>query len=165
MYNRTVFPIYCSNPQYKDEMIGAVGRATQSKQVPKWLNSKGFYSASNLYRYGHAFERIKDVGAVVLVEGQGDVVRLWDAGVRNCVGLFKSGLSDEQSILLEKASVNTLVLALDNDEAGIKGAKSIIKDFQNIFQIVVIKYPKNDMGDMTVEEINEIVKPQIKGLF
>lgn len=165
MYNRTVFPVYSTNPKHKNSMVGAVGRATQEGQNPKWLNSKGFYSASNLYRYSNAFDRIKETRTAILVEGQGDVIRLWEAGIRNCVGLFKSVLSDEQSILLERASVDKIIIALDNDESGKKGTEMIIKNFKDIFNIFTVKYPKNDMGDMTVEEINTIVKPQIKGLF
>jgi len=157
MYNRTVFPVYdksCVN------VIGAVGRAVSSNSS-KWINSKGFNTGNALYNYGKAFDSLKRSGAAVLVEGQGDVLKLWQSGITNCVGLFTCKISDRQTILLEEASVGTLYLALDNDEPGRKGREEIKEKFGKIFDIKDIKFDHHDTGDMTPQEIIEIIKPQI----
>ena len=158
MYNRTVFPVYDKSG---DNMIGAVGRATSSKQASKWVNSKGFNTGNALYNYGKAFDSLKRSGAAILVEGQGDILKLWQSGITNCVGLFTCKISDRQTILLEEASVDTLYLALDNDEPGRKGREEIRKKFGQIFNIIDLKFDKHDIGDMTTEEIITLIKPQI----
>lgn len=158
MYKRTVFPVYDKSG---DNMIGAVGRATSTDQSSKWVNSKGFNTGNTLYNYGKAFESMKRTGSAILVEGQGDVLKLWQSGITNCVGLFTCKISDRQTILLEEASVDTLYLALDNDEPGKKGRDEIREKFGLIFNIIDLKFDKHDIGDMTTEEIVEIIKPQI----
>lgn len=158
MYNRTVFPVY---DKTGENMIGAVGRAVSSSQASKWVNSKGFNTGNTLYNYGRAFKSLKRSGAAILVEGQGDVLKLWQSGITNCVGLFTCKISDRQTILLEEASVDTLYLALDNDEPGRKGREEIRKKFGQIFNIIDLKFDKHDIGDMTTEEIITLIKPQI----
>jgi hypothetical protein len=142
MYNRTVFPVYDKSGI---SMIGAVGRAVSSEQSSKWVNSKGFNTGNALYNYGKAFDSLKRSGAAILVEGQGDILKLWQSGITNCVGLF----------------VDTLYLALDNDEPGRKGREEIRKKFGQIFNIIDLKFDKHDIGDMTTEEIITLIKPQI----
>lgn len=158
MYNRTVFPVYDKSGI---SMIGAVGRAVSSEQSSKWVNSKGFNTGNALYNYGKAFDSLKRSGAAILVEGQGDILKLWQSGITNCVGLFTCKISDRQTILLEEASVDTLYLALDNDEPGRKGREEIRKKFGQIFNIIDIKFDQHDIGDMTTEEIVQVIKPQI----
>jgi DNA primase len=100
-----------------------------------------------------------------LVEGQGDVIRLHEAGVRNAVGIFGSHLSDSQVFLLQKSGALNIIVMTDNDEAGEKcrlETKEKLKYSFNIFDVIT---PTNDIGDMSVGEINEIIKPQMKGLF
>lgn len=158
MYNRTVFPVYDKSGE---NMIGAVGRAVSPNQASKWVNSKGFNTGNALYNYGKAFDSLKRSGAAILVEGQGDILKLWQSGITNCVGLFTCKISDRQTILLEEASVDTLYLALDNDEPGRKGREEIRKKFGQIFNIIDLKFDKHDIGDMTTEEIVTLIKPQI----
>ena len=158
MHNRTVFPVYDKSGT---NMIGAVGRATSTEQSSKWVNSKGFNTGNALYNYGKAFDSLKISGSAVLVEGQGDILKLWQSGITNCVGLFTCKISDRQTILLEEASVNTLYLALDNDEPGRKGRNEIREKFGQIFNIIDIKFDKHDIGDMTTEEIIDVIRPQI----
>jgi DNA primase len=142
-------------------MIGAVGRAHDDRG-DKWTNSKGFNTGSCLYNYHKAFDTIKALKSVVLVEGQGDVIRMYEAGIINCVGLFSCKLTDRQAILLEEASVDTIYLALDNDEAGKKGRADILEKFSGIFNIRNLTFSKSDVGEMSPELIQEEIIPQIK---
>jgi DNA primase len=162
MYNRSVFPIFNPGSFDNNEIIGVVGRSIEKNPKEKWKFSKGFSAGKNLFGYNKAYERMKRTGSAVLVEGQGDVLRLYEAGILNCVGIFGCDLNDEQSILLERASVDNIILALDNDKAGQQGRDKIIKKYGKMFNLKTVSFSKKDIGELTVEEIQEQIMPQIK---
>jgi 5S rRNA maturation endonuclease (ribonuclease M5) len=161
MYKRVVFPVYDENNQF---MIGSTGR-TICNDTRKWINQKGFNKSNFLYNYGKAMEYIKSSSTIILVEGQGDVIRLWESGIKNAVGMFGSKISDSQEFLIQKTGVSNIVIAADNDSAGIACMKDTIERFKYLFNVYVINLTKNDIGDMTIHEINNVIKPQIQGKF
>lgn len=161
MYKRVVFPVYDECDQF---MIGSTGR-TICNDSRKWINQKGFNKSNFLYNYGKAMEFIKSTNTIILVEGQGDVIRLWEAGIYNAVGMFGSKISDSQEFLIQKTGVSNIVIASDNDDAGSACKYDIIERFRYLFNILTIKLTKNDIGDMSTQEINDIIKPQIQGKF
>ena len=81
MSGRVVVPIYDENNNY----VACIGRAVYQNMQPKWLHSKGFKKSSYLYGYNVAKDDIMKKGTIVLVEGQGDVWRMHEAGVTNTV--------------------------------------------------------------------------------
>lgn len=161
MYHRVVFPVYDENHEF---MVGCTGR-TISNNPRKWINQKGFNKSNYLYNYGKAIEHIRRAETIILVEGQGDVIRLWEAGIYNAVGMFGSKISDAQEFLIQKTGVSNIVIMADNDEAGNLCTKDITERLKYLFNIYTVQIPKNDIGDMTVDEINTIIKPQIEGKY
>jgi len=161
MYQRIVFPVYDEDDKY---MVGCTGR-TINNNPRKWINQKGFNKSNFLYNYGKAIEHISSSATIILVEGQGDVIRLWEAGIKNAVGIFGSKISDAQEFLIQKTGVANIVIMSDNDAAGEACRKDIQERLQYLFNIDHVILEKKDVGDMTVEEINKIIKPQIKGKF
>ena len=161
MYKRAVFPIYDEGDEY---MIGCVGR-TICEDQRKWINKKGFNKSSFLYNYGKAIKHIDKSSTIILVEGQGDVIRLYEAGILNAVGIFGSHLSDSQEFLLQKSGALNVVIMTDSDDAGQRCRDEIKEKLQYSFNIYDVITPSNDIGDMTIEQINEIIKPQMKGLY
>ena len=157
MHNRVVFPVYDENDEY---MIGCVGR-TVCGDVRKWINQKGFNKSNFLFNYGKALKYTGETDAIILVEGQGDVIRLYEAGINNVVGIFGSKISDSQEYLIQKSGVSTVVIMTDADEAGQKCANDIEERFKYLFNVKRVNTPTNDVGDMTVTEINNIIKPQL----
>lgn len=161
MYNRAVFPIYDEDDMF---MIGCVGR-TLSNDVRKWINKKGFNKASFLYNYGKVLREISRTNTIILVEGQGDVMRLYESGIANAVGIFGSNISDSQVFLLQKSGALNIVIMTDNDEAGKACRDKAREKLATSFNVYDIITPTGDVGDMSVEEINQVIKPQMKGLF
>ena len=156
MYDRIVVPIYDDDHKY---MIGCIARSQSENVKPKWIHSKGFRKGSCLYNYWHAKQYISESETVVLVEGQGDVWRLDEAGIYNAVGIFGCSLSDEQLIILERSGALNLVLITDNDEAGSDAKDKIKEQCGRLFNIYTPDIPKKDVGDMTIEEIESLIKP------
>lgn len=160
MSGRVVVPVYDEDYNY----VGCVGRSTNESMKPKWLHSKGF-KKSVLYGLNIAAKYIKDSRAAILVEGQGDVWKMHEAGYNNCVGIFGSSLNDDQLLLLEKSGALNLIILTDSDEAGQKAYDQIIKKCGRRFNYVRPHISKKDVGDMTTEEIKKELDPQLKGII
>ena len=161
MYQRVVFPVYDENDEF---MIGCTGR-TVCNSSSKWINQKGFNKSNFLYNYGKAIEHIRRTNTIILAEGQGDVIRLWEAGIYNSVGIFGSKISDSQEFLIQKTGASNIVVMPHNDSAGQKCTKEILDRFKHLFNIFTVEIQKEDIGEMTVSEINTLIKPQIEGRF
>ena len=163
MKGRIVVPVYDDQREY---MVGCVGRTPhENSNGYKWINSKHFNSGSYLYGYWFAKDKMRELKTVLLVEGQGDVWRLYESGITNAVGMFGSSLSDGQSRILETSGVLNLIVLTDNDEAGKKAKKSIIQKCERLFHINCPDFSQHDIGDMSVEEINKEIKPQLEGMI
>lgn len=153
MNGRAVAPVYNSDYHY----VGCSGRTTAADVKKfKWINSKDFKTNEYLYGLWIAQPYIESSKTVILVEGQGDVWRMHEAGLRNTVGIFGSDLSDFQLEELEKLLIFDVIVLTDMDEAGRKAAASIVKKCGNRFNMIVPKLSNyKDVGEMTVEQIKE----------
>lgn len=160
MSNRVVVPVY---DEEHEVLVGCVGRSMIENSDMKWKNSKGFSKSIWLYALNKSKDFIKSCGAAILVEGQGDVWRLWESGIKNVVGMFGANLSDVQIHLLKELNISNLVVLTDSDGAGQNAKEKIRKKCSNLFNIIDIDIPAKDVGEMSIEEINEHLKPQLKG--
>lgn len=183
MYKRVVVPIYDSNYEY---MVGCTGRSIFEKcnkcssyhdslnscpsddkkwLFSKWKHSADFKSQNYLYNFWFAKNHIYETGIAIIVESPGNVWRLEENAIYNSVAMFGSSLSDRQKILLDSSGAMTLVLLTDNDDAGKKAAEHIKNKCQNTYRIFIPKISKNDVGDMTSQEINDEIKEYIKRII
>ncbi len=113
----------------------------------KWLNSTGFRKSSYLYNYWNAKEHIRQSGEVILVEGQGDVWRLDEAGIYNACGMFGCELHEEQMIILEKSGAMTIWVLTDDDKAGIQAREKISKMCARLYNLKFVKLKYKDIGE------------------
>jgi len=160
MKSRSIIPVF-----YSGEKVGFIARATKPWQSPKYLFSDGFKKANYLYNYDKALVRSLETATLFLVEGQGDVWRMYEAGVTNCVGLFGKDISSKQKELLLKSGATKLIVLTDNDQAG---RESKIKIQRELFRSFNLKFPKimgKDIGDMSVESIQENILSDLKGSY
>ena len=127
--------------------------------------SKGFKKTEYLYNYDNAIEVAKEKHALFLVEGQGDVWRMYEAGVKNCVGLFGKDISETQKSLLIKSGVTDLVVLTDNDQAGREGRMKIQRELNRMFNLIYPPMPKKDVGDTSVKKIQKHILSQVEGLY
>jgi len=159
MFNRSVVPVY--NSEYK--YVGCVGRAVDEDFKPKWLHSKGF-KKHYLYGYNIAKNFIKN-NSIFILEGQGDVWRMHEAGFKNSVGIFGSSMNEEQLIILEKSGVLNLIILTDYDDAGNKAAFQIEKKCGRRFNYYRPKMSKKDIGELSTNELKEELYPQINTII
>ena len=114
---RLLFPIH----DLRGRVVGFGGRILGQGE-PKYLNSPEspiFKKGQTLYNLHAARNAIRKEGAVIIVEGYFDVLRLVVAGVEHVVAPLGTALTGDQAALLKRLTQQALLL-LDSDMAGLK---------------------------------------------
>ncbi|HEX4035850.1 MAG TPA: DNA primase [Solirubrobacteraceae bacterium] len=113
---RITFPL-CDQ---RGRVLGFGGRIMGAEDPRKYVNSPDgeiYHKGRHLFATHLARPHAAKAGSVVLCEGYTDVIAAHQAGVRNCVGLMGTALTDEQVGELARLAPR-VVLALDADGAG-----------------------------------------------
>ena len=180
MYNRVVVPHYNTDG---DKVLGYVGRSVFPKcdecrlhhdtnmpcpqdkpakiRCVKWLNSPHFATGNHLYNYCYAKNSIKDTGVAIIVEGAADVWKLEQSGIHNGLAVFGAGLKENQKKILNASGALTLILMMDNDEAGQKAASKIKAGCHREYRILQPEFKAKDVGELSVKYLNDYIKPII----
>ena len=181
MSGRVVVPIY--DADYK-AMVGCTGRTInpycgvcdcyhmlnnhcgkeKGRFYQKWKHNEGFTAENYLYNLWFARKYIEELGYAILVESPGNVWRLEEAGIHNAIAIFGTTLNDAQMTLLNMTGAMTLVILMDNDAPGLKARDSIIQKCNKLYNIISPDYSGTDIGEMTVAEIDEQIKPILEKL-
>lgn len=128
-----------------------------NKQYEKWVNSpEGFAKNQYLFNYWFAHPYIKSSKTAIIVEGPGDVLRLEDNNIHNCVATFGTSLCIDQRVLLEKLGVTHIICLYDNDEAGQKAKESFRIENSRNFYLYFPSFNSKDVGDASQEDIQQI---------
>lgn len=117
--DRLMFPLV----DYLGRAVGFTGRLlTEREGAPKYLNSPEtavFRKSQFIYGLQASLAEIKKVKEVIVVEGQMDWLLAFQSGLKNVVALSGTALTDDQIRLLKRFA-QKVVLALDEDEAGLQ---------------------------------------------
>ena len=119
--NRLMFPII----DVRGNVIGFSGRALGDAGA-KYLNSKDtlvFNKGRNLFALNLA--KKSKAGYIILSEGNIDIVALHQAGFDSAVASLGTSLTPEQARLISRYT-NEVIIAYDNDGAGIKASQRAI---------------------------------------
>ncbi len=112
---RVMFPIM----NRSGRVIAFAGRILGEGQ-PKYLNSpesRLFNKSRTLYNLNLAKGAIRKQGQVVLMEGFGDVIAAWDAGVQHTVATMGTALTENHAALI-RTLTEEVVVCYDGDNAG-----------------------------------------------
>ena len=118
--NRVIFPIINT----AGKVIGFGGRAINSEDMPKYLNSpenRVFQKKNNLYALNITRQDIGKTGNALIVEGYMDVISLYQNGVKNVAASLGTALTENQAKLINRYTKN-VILSYDADAAGQKAA-------------------------------------------
>jgi DNA primase len=125
--DRLVFSIVSAD----GKVLGFSGRSLDDSAQPKYLNS----SESAVYHKSDSFlgmqtarAAIREEDQVILVEGNFDLLRLQQEGIRNAVAPLGTALTDRQVRNLARLTRN-FVLLFDGDEAGFRAAGRALEIF------------------------------------
>jgi hypothetical protein len=159
MANRYVFPIL----DCKERLVGVTGRYVkllENENIPKWLHKGRTSEWKYPLQVNH--EIIEKEKKIFLIESIGDMLALWEAGIKNTLIVFGLNLSPSMISLLIKLDPDKIFISFNNDaynnsagnKASEKAKQKLIKHFNP--EDVEIKLPdKNDFGEMSTTEIEE----------
>jgi DNA primase len=160
MKNRYAFPIFdCSQ-----NLVGMSGRyineIPEESKTPKW---KHIGNKTNWkYPLQINYKILKDMKKVILVESIGDMLSLWEAGIKNVMVIFGLDVSVAVLNTLLRIDPDKIYISLNNDasnnHAGNVAAEKVEKKLLKYFNSnqTVIKLPDlNDFGDMSTVQIHK----------
>jgi len=185
MSHRAVVPIYDEKGEY---LIGCTGRSIfevceqcgsyhnnntkcpddhQKYRHSKWKHSKNFKTDNCLYNMWSAKPHIQSSLTVIVVESPGNVWALENAKIHNSVAIFGSSISHKQKALIDMTGAMNVITIMDNDEAGAIASEKIKNRFCKTHNISNVLLPNhyNDLAEMSKEDIEEYILPQIIGAF
>tara|TARA_Y100000592_G_C5481893_1_gene326136 strand:- start:10867 stop:11769 length:903 start_codon:yes stop_codon:yes gene_type:complete len=155
MKNRYIFPIF----DYKKNLVGVSGRDLVNdpdSKRPKWKH----IGDKSQWKYPMQVNNklLKDKREVIVVESIGDMLSLWEAGVKNVAVSF--GLQIGLGLLnyFMRIDCQKIILAFNNDEnkAGNEAAEKNSNRLQRYFdknQIIIALPSEGDFGEMSQEQI------------
>lgn len=159
MYGRSVIPIHDDGGE---NIVALIGRSTKEYKSPKFLfYPKGFIKTGLLYNYHRAINKVNETKCLFIVEGQGDVWKLYEAGITNAMSIFGKSLSKEQELKLNKLHLTHIIVLTDNDQAGRESKIQIQRQLNRMYKLSFPKIPTKDVGEMTVEQIKNTIFPQL----
>ncbi|MCO4795079.1 MAG: DNA primase [Bacteriovoracaceae bacterium] len=118
--DRIIFPIW----DHYGHVVGFQSRAIHDYQKAKYMHSKEsfvFKKPNILYGLHLAKKAIRAKDAVILVEGNMDMISLYAKGFENTVAVMGTAMG-ESSLKAVKGITKNFYFALDNDSAGFKAA-------------------------------------------
>ena len=112
----------------------------RAQHIEKYKNTP-FIKGNHVFGLYEAKRSILKEGFVYIVEGQFDVIKAFERGITNIVGLGTSNMSAYQCALLLRYT-SKLRLLLDNDAAGEKGRLAIHEKYGKYADIEDLRLPE-----------------------
>ena len=167
MRQRIIFPLR----DFDGVLVGFNGRTVidnvdvrKLKGIKKWMISNslqinGHLSISNLLYNANKAREVVRRGALILVEGTIDALKLKMAGFENVCAVFGSNLSRQQEITIRQMGVRVLVPLFDGDAAGDSLRRKVNARFEkDIIQVENVELEKGkDPGELSVEEVKGLL--------
>ena len=144
---RVIFPFFSANRN----VIGFTGRTLDPENPAKYLNTPEtpiYHKGNELFALGITKEEIRKEQRAVVVEGNIDVVQLWQGGVRNVVAASGTAFTPQQAKLLRRYAGKRVVLVFDGDAAGQKAARKALPVLlAEGFEVRILTLPEGEDPD------------------
>lgn len=155
-HDRVIFPIF----SISGKVVGFAGRIMRAKEhTGKYVNSPDsliFSKQNELYGLFQAKQAIVKQKMMYLVEGQMDVISMFQAGVENVVSSGGTSLTHRQVLLMHRLTENVTIL-YDGDSAGIKAAvRGIDMMLEQGLNIKVVLLPDGEDPDSFSRKMNAV---------
>ena len=161
---RLMFPL----KNHRGQVVGFSGRVLDPKiKEAKYINSPEtslYHKSKLLYGYSELFREIRKDNSLVIVEGEFDVISSAQAHINNVVAVKGSALTKEQIELIARVA-QTIILAFDQDEAGIKATKraiSLIKDKEIDLRVIDVKSLNKLAGSIDLKDPDDFARHEPK---
>ena len=152
MRNRYVFPVFDS----RNRLMGAAGRDLTNTQAAKWK----FSGEKSLWAYPLKYNQqiLRKKKEVFLVESIGDMLALWESGIRHTIVTFGLHIPPKIKQVLMALDPNKIYISFNNDDnkAGNNGATKAYQNLRrqvDLHQLEIELPPKKHFGCMSSHEI------------
>lgn len=160
---RSVIPIHNDDGS---KVIANLYRSIKEWLEPKFLVDKNFQKTNYLYNYHRALQKAIEKNTIFIVEGSGDVWRMYEAGVKNCVSIMGKEFSIKQRQKIDNLCVTNLIILLDNDTAGRDSKTSIMRNLSRYYNLIFPRfYSKRDIGKMSPKYIQDNILFNLEGYY
>lgn len=160
--DRAIIPIHNDDGKV---VVGMIARTIKEYRNPKFLlHPQGFDKRFFFYNYHNAINKAIEKSCLFIVEGQGDVWKLHEHGVKNVVGIFGKTISKQQEEKLLKQPITHLIILTDNDQAGRESKIQIKRQLGRSFKLTFPKMTSKDVGEMSESQVKEMLE-NLKGTY
>jgi DNA primase len=153
MSRRVAIPIHNES----GELVAYAGRAVATDCEPRYQFPPRFRKSAELFNLHRT--RANYPCGLIVVEGFFDCVRVHRAGFRNVVALMGCSMSDRQIDSLLRRECSRVILLLDGDAAGRRGAEDISQDLRHAgLAVTVADVPEGRQPDnLAIVELRKIL--------
>ena len=125
-------------------------RSVNSKKF--WFSKEGDRIKNHLFGLYHIYR--KNSTTAWIVEAPIDCMYLWTQGIPS-IATGTASISNIQLKLLKQSPIETLIIASDNDEAGMKMKDKLIKSLGGVMILKEFHYPdgKKDVNEISPEQL------------
>jgi DNA primase len=133
---------------WRPKWLHCLNFAEMRKKAADRTEEEKFHASSVLFNLHRARQHMGESKSIILVEGPGDVMRLWEAGFKNAVACLGTGFGKNHRSLLLKAGCQRVISVLDGDAAGQKAGEATKKLCSGFFDFREVTMPEGtDPGD------------------
>ena len=144
---------------WRPKWCHALNFAEIRKKSADRTDEERFHASSVLYNLHRAKDHMGESKTIFLVEGPGDVMRMWEAGIKNVVAVLGTGFGKHHRTLLHKVGCSRIVCVLDSDEPGQKAKKSVERVCGEYFTFANVELESGrDPGDHDPAQLRLIFK-------
>lgn len=156
-HGRIMFPLHDAHGR----VVGFTGRVLKEQDgVGKYVNSPEtaiYHKGELLYGLHFAKTEIRRKNAVIVVEGNVDVITAHEAGYTNVVGSSGTALTEAQLLLLKRFTANAS-FAFDVDAAGVAAARRAVETALKLgFNVKIISLPR-ELG----KDPDEVIRKNVE---
>ena len=163
MKERSIIPIHNHDGK---KLVGMICRSIKEYKTPKFLiYPTGFDKNSYFYNYHRAIKKSKETSCLYILEGQGDVWRMHEAGVKNAVSVFGKSLSEQHIRQLYKLPITRLIIIMDNDQAGREASVKMQRQLGRMYKLTFPRLSNKDVVDMKVANIQKNILSNLGGTY
>lgn len=159
--NRIMLPFYSR----RGEVIGYTGRDIKGTSKAKYLNCNDtplFHKGSLIWGLYQAQNEIRRMDRVYIVEGQFDVLSLYQRGVKNVIAGSGTAFTEHQIKLL-CGLTNNVTFIYDGDAAGVHAAENNVpKMVQTGFNVRCVRLPQGQDPDDLAKSMKDKVGGWLK---
>ena len=162
--DRVLFPLF----DFEGRVMGFGGRrlSEDPKAGPKYVNSPEspiYHKGESIYGLFQAKNFLRETGKVILVEGNLDLIRLHQAGIKNVVAPLGTALTKAQIRVMKRFAEKIFIL-FDGDRAGQNATlKALSLCLENGEHPFVVRLPEGEDPDSMIAHGKEaVLKEQLE---